>query len=297
MYNGINAFARLNSSEGVKQGDPLGGFLFALTLQPVLKSCVVGEAKILSFMDDSTVVGPTVDCLRTFNNMSDELPKIGLRLREDKCKILPFNDPTNPTPFAIQSAALEQILRDPVNQLTAISNVSIVQSIVVLGYCITDDESIFKEWIKKIVSEKKELMEQLTHNAFTTQVANLLLRLSVLPSLDFIMRLSLPQFQMSKLYDSVICEFDECVRQTFVPINNLSSDAESRSTLHKIMRIARNPIHLGGMGIVSKQIVQPIAAYLSSLRAIHDILRLANNDISSPLVVRFKNHVLRLEQD
>lgn len=57
-YNDIT----LSSSEGVQQGDPLGPFLFSLTLHPIVKSISSQCSLDLQawYLDDGTIIGDTV---------------------------------------------------------------------------------------------------------------------------------------------------------------------------------------------------------------------------------------------
>jgi hypothetical protein len=80
----------IQSCEGVQQGDPLGPFLFSLSLSGLTteidKRCP--SLKFNSwFLDDGTVVGKVSEVLRAFNTILELGPDLGLSLNPRKCEL------------------------------------------------------------------------------------------------------------------------------------------------------------------------------------------------------------------
>ena len=62
IYNTGKGVARLSSSQGVHQGDPLGPALFSAAIQPILSKMLLERSDVvihvLAYLDDIYVVGP-----------------------------------------------------------------------------------------------------------------------------------------------------------------------------------------------------------------------------------------------
>ena len=78
----------ISSEEGVQQGDPMGPFLFALVLQPLLVKINCNDSGTLtpSYLDDITVIGPKDEVISLYKELKDDLLSIGLELTEKKCE-------------------------------------------------------------------------------------------------------------------------------------------------------------------------------------------------------------------
>ena len=86
FYDGSMLMGVINSESGVKQGDPLGPFLFALAAQSVFeKACE--ECKGVAFLDDFTLVGSARALANAFRILESEAAMIGLQMNRTKCKI------------------------------------------------------------------------------------------------------------------------------------------------------------------------------------------------------------------
>lgn len=78
----------ISSSNGVKQGDPLGPLLFALALHPVLEELSVlhEECSLVAYADDITLQGSQEGVQHVFRHMQEVLAPLGLAVHPAKCK-------------------------------------------------------------------------------------------------------------------------------------------------------------------------------------------------------------------
>ncbi|CAI7823449.1 unnamed protein product [Closterium sp. NIES-54] len=76
----------IQSSRGVRQGDPLGPLLFAAAIQPALLSVAVTmpEVAVVAYADDITIVGPREAASRAFCKIAEDLAVCGLRCNISK---------------------------------------------------------------------------------------------------------------------------------------------------------------------------------------------------------------------
>ena len=90
----LNCFQFLRSAEGTQQGDPLGPFLFALAIQPILSSVAANHpATIISaFVDDITLIGNIKQVAPAVADLQRQLRGIGLETNAAKCLLYSKSD-------------------------------------------------------------------------------------------------------------------------------------------------------------------------------------------------------------
>ena len=76
----------IHSSEGIQQGDPLGCFLFCLTIHPLVKS-LQSELRIF-YVDDGTLRGHKDEVMRDLQTVESEAAKLGLQLNRHKSELI-----------------------------------------------------------------------------------------------------------------------------------------------------------------------------------------------------------------
>jgi hypothetical protein len=78
----------IESSLGMKQGDPLGGLLFVLAhYQVFLKTFMWAPNSVFpSLVDDIHIMGLMNEISRTFDHLSTQLAQVGLKVKVSKCK-------------------------------------------------------------------------------------------------------------------------------------------------------------------------------------------------------------------
>ena len=77
----------LESATGTRQGDPLGGVLFALGHQQALRATAAAfpDCAFPSVADDTHVVGPPARVVEAFSHFVSQLASLGLRVQPSKC--------------------------------------------------------------------------------------------------------------------------------------------------------------------------------------------------------------------
>ena len=87
--------ATVMSQTGVQQGDPLGPLLFALTLDPIIRS--IQSPMNSWYLDDGVIAGPAHSVSNDLQQIILKLQTLGLTLEPTKCKIIPLSSPSNST--------------------------------------------------------------------------------------------------------------------------------------------------------------------------------------------------------
>ncbi|MCP3678747.1 MAG: hypothetical protein GY721_14580, partial [Deltaproteobacteria bacterium] len=80
----------LESTQGVKQGDPLAAFLFALTVHPGYEKIVRNMAGVraVAVLDDLNLVGKARQALEAFEEIQPAVRHMSLSLKTQKCSLL-----------------------------------------------------------------------------------------------------------------------------------------------------------------------------------------------------------------
>ena len=75
-----NLVTSLQSVQGVKQGDPVSSFLFALTIQSLLEEAVVNLPNMtaVAYLDDVFLVGSGSSVVTAYDRLTQSLPVVGL---------------------------------------------------------------------------------------------------------------------------------------------------------------------------------------------------------------------------
>ena len=76
---------KIESREGVHQGDPLAPFLFSLAEQDLIESCS-SELKIF-YLDDGTLAGDVKTVLSDYQLIQNAATTLGLKINPSKCEL------------------------------------------------------------------------------------------------------------------------------------------------------------------------------------------------------------------
>lgn len=226
----------LSSEQGVRQGDPLGPYLFCLGIRPVLERLqqyLGDECELWVYMDDTFVFcrADLVDAVRSricqfFSRGNTH----SLMLNDDKTVII--------TPDLVASSGVE-----------------------VLGTALGTIE-FRRAFLRSSISALRSSILSLT--ALSKQSALLLLRHCLIPSLNHLLR----NLDSDDLLDEW-AHADECVMTELQRL--LSSPALSSFSLSTLRTL---PFRLGGLGLPSFALVRPhaFAAAQQSARYFRELL-------------------------
>ncbi|KAL0221644.1 hypothetical protein RCL1_001498 [Eukaryota sp. TZLM3-RCL] len=98
FYNGTSELVfndkNLLSSSGVKQGDPLGPFLFCTAIHPILLQLKqeFSDLEIVAYMDDISLIAPFDVLVQVANSVAVRYRAIGLELNVAKCLLISNTD-------------------------------------------------------------------------------------------------------------------------------------------------------------------------------------------------------------
>jgi len=224
---------KIDSAEGVQQGDPLGPLLFCLALDAPLKN--LNSAFISGYLDDvglGDTVPKLIDQIRQFES---ETSLLGLRLNHSKCEIIglssDFKSVWESAGFNFQSRTLEEVclLGAP------------------LSLCGTN--KVLKDSREKLSQVTERLVKLSAHEAFF-----LLKNSLAIPRLQYLLRTA-PCFLSSE-----ILHLEEEVKNTLSRVLNLRLDREAWIQ-------ASLPVRWGGIGVRSASTLAPSAFLASAFSA------------------------------
>ncbi len=104
LYFNSKSVSVIPSEEGVYQGDPLGPFLFALSVHPVINKLQEKHSNltILAYLDVIFVVGYSQQYESVLTDLRKEFQTINLKICDRKCEIyLPLAKENNVNRFAV----------------------------------------------------------------------------------------------------------------------------------------------------------------------------------------------------
>ena len=230
----------ITSAEGVQQGDPLGPFLFSLTINNLIRSC---QSELnLWYLDDGTLASDTETVLADYKKILDAGESLGLNVNPSKCEL----------------CLLDPQSEDCSNALERFCNLTEGVKLVSKEQLTLLDSSILPEGIVTMLEpklQKLKLMAQRLSEIEKHDGLFLLKNCFAIPKLTYSLRTA-PCFTESNIlssYDLVIKEALENILNT-----SLSEDSSWRQcTL---------PVKQGGLGVrLASEVALP--AYLSSVRA------------------------------
>lgn len=242
-----NADRIIQSATGVRQGDPLGSFLFCLTIQPLLKDIRDRfNVDILAIADDILIAGPTLSCQHALDWMRARGGQIGFHINLSKS--------VGYIPNANNVSILEM------QQLASTGLTVTSMGITALGVPIGTD-AFQADALRKWLEEGNRMLEGIQAVADIVKdrhAAFLLLKYCYNARIGYLLRCVPPQViaDTAKAHDDKVEQAFQCIH---------SIGPMTRTALVQM----RLPCKLGGLGIPSAVATSSIA-YASSLALTHE---------------------------
>ena len=206
VKNRAGLCAVIDSECGVRQGDTLASFLFAVQMQSVYaRALAAGGSKVtaVAVLDDLTLVGPPEDVRRAFDSFEMGCRAIGLTVSREKCQAFwPHGAPSG------DHSDLFSEVDIPISSRRWEG---------VLGSALGLDDAAIGEFVESAAARHDRLFNVLS--VMDPQVALLLLRSCGLPRFGYLCR-ALPP----RLVHSAARQFDARVVQTFRAISGISTE-------------------------------------------------------------------------
>ena len=233
------------SQTGVQQGDPLGPLLFALTLDPIIRS--IQSPMNSWYLDDGIIAGSELTVTNDLRQITQQLQTLGLNLEPTKCKIIPLSSPSNSARAVSQLKSIlpgmKTLAKD---QLCHLNSPMLPEAIPAAVEKSAKDVSTICSRIPYLDSHTGLFI--LTH--FTSA-----------PRLNYLMRSS-PSYQCPRALEQIDAE----VQEAAIKVTNarLEGKAWTQATL---------PTRTGGLGLRSVQALA-LPCFLASINKSLDLMNM-----------------------
>lgn len=259
----------LLSKEGTRQGGNESSMLFSLPVQKLLED-LQQEYKglhIMSIIDDVTLLHTDADVLmNAFTTLSERATSdLNLAVQRSKCQFIYFD----------QADGVDRLARDFPGSLDELTRLSIPirrNAAALLGSVVgTSDSLMYDLLVKNIGSSHTDILSRITHEKMPVQHAMILLRMCMVPKLNYIIRTVRPS-----VTQKITEEFDRLIITTARRLLKLNS--VPCKFVDEMIDQMRLKCSMGGLGLASQTMVAHFA-YLDSLaralrldRATHQFL-------------------------
>jgi len=252
----------LFSHTGVQQGDPLGPLLFALGLHSVVtrihRECNL--SLMAWYLDDGTIIGPTVEVSKALNLLQASSSFSGLSLNIRKTKIFwpVLNNLWSDSSYFPQELCF------------------CTDGITLLGAPVSTSIPFIEQVLSSRVAKAKESLQQLTLLEDPHMELLLLRSCLSLPKVQYTLRTTSPN-----LISPFIYSFDLAIRNSLE--NILGFGGQHFSDLH--WQISGLPCRLGGVGVLHASDVVYFSFVVSLNLTFHlqdKILSLSGLDVPFP---------------
>lgn len=238
----------IQSSNGVRQGDPLACLLFCLYMKDVYDK-VAQQAKVVlyAYVDDLHIVGTPAEVMKALTALQTLLPAAHLTCNTAKSHFAYFHRHTAP----LQSNILETLARH---------NITVHDDwLEVVGAVVGRDEEAIRAGVKEVFDceGNDAFFRRLQSVDMPVQLAMLLLRLCAVPQLNYLLRCIPP---------SCIAQLAEEFDNTFIGSALDKLEVRLSEVTEETRRILQTKLSDGGFGLKSARTTSP-AAYLGSLAA------------------------------
>ena len=241
----------IQSTNGVRQGDPLSTLLFCLYMKDVYSSVAAdASVSIYAFVDDLHVLGKPTEVIKALAALETALPAVSLTCNTAKSHFAYFHTQTAP------------LTKSVLDTLAAHSVTVHDDCMEVVGAVVGRDEQAIRDGLAKMRDQtgNDAFFRRLLLDEMPVQSAMLLLRQCMVPKLNYLLRCSPPS-----CISDICSEFDSQVLAAATDKLDLSGD---ETAAPDTVRLLRARLKDGGFGLTSAQLTSP-GAYFGSLAAAH----------------------------
>ena len=239
----------IQSTNGVRQGDPLSTLLFCFYMRDVYASvAAAADVSLYAFVDDLHIVGEPAEVLKALAVLETALPAVSLACNTSKSHFAYFHGEQAP----LMRATLDTL---------AGHNITIHEEhMEVVGAVVGRDEQAVREGLALVRQQagNDAFFRRLLLEEMPVQSAMLLLRQCMVPQLNYLLRCTPPG-----CIEDTCAQFDAQVLEAAIAKLDLTDEeAAARDTA----RLLRTRLKDGGFGLTSAVLTSP-GAYLGSLAA------------------------------
>ena len=241
----------IESAQGVRQGDPLSALLFCVYMRQLLEQVSDKTGvRVYGYFDDVNLLGTPQQLMAALGHLQSALPQASLQLNTTKSHFAYFHD---------QSTPLSAAVRDTLSA----HNIEYHHRWAgVVGAVVGRDDDAIREGMRNVLSEAgghDAFLRRVQLNEMPIQTAMLLLRLCLVPSLNYHLRCIAPA-----CIDDEARLFDQRLMQAATDKLGLDESERNDRTVALLQRRLRD----GGWGLTSAARTSQ-AAFLGSLAACH----------------------------
>jgi len=238
--------AVLKSSQGTKQGCPLGMALFDLAIAENLKSiaAVDQSVKVAALHDDIYLIGPVSKLRKVYEHAVQSLATKGLQIQARKSELVCFS-PLAQLPEAVQRwVESERLQYSP-------------EATRIAGGFVANSETAADEKLAEELRDHKKLFDRVRHGAMPALHGMIILQKAGQPRYSFTTRATRPS-----VVKRAATKFDASLIEAFADKVNVPIEPASREHAQ-----ASLPHRLGGFGYQQHADIAPFAWWASQAAA------------------------------
>ena len=225
------------STQGVRQGDPLGSLLFAISIHPILMQCANEHPslKLTAYHDDTTIIGDPRTLASAMESLSVSLGSLELNVQPAKSRLIDFNfddrDESTKSWFNEQGIVVDRECGS------------------VLGCPIGNNDTQENAFMQQKLQSTEQSINILSDPRLSLHHTALILRVSTVHKLDHWMRNVDPSIMqnISKRFDKML--FDIYRRKLNLDQQIDENDHSNPNSNSAMRDLIAAPISLGGDGL------------------------------------------------